>query len=287
MGVGKGMVVNMDLKKNKNKNVLVETFLGATRMFLSTVGLLIVFGIMLGAINTASESNMYAALGWGGVLVTGFIGTPIHELSHYLMCLLFRAKVTKVSFFRPFEAQKDGTLGYVSFIPKEGFFSKIGNFFIGFAPLIIGTILLVVLYRFLVPKAYKALKDEKEMILSGDNLNINVVFRIIRDVIKSIVKIPFEEGKATLVKYIIFMVLMFSISSHMVLSSADLRGAIMGMIVVFIIFLILSLILELAHFDYSKILIKTIIVICALFSMAVIFSLISLAISYIIYMVFG
>jgi hypothetical protein len=44
---------------------------------------------------------------------TGYIGVPIHELAHALVCLVFGMRITKISFFR--HNSETGAMGQVSF----------------------------------------------------------------------------------------------------------------------------------------------------------------------------
>lgn len=69
--------------------------------------------------------------------VTGAVGTPIHELAHAAMCLLFGLRITGMSLYRPHA--KDGSLGYVAFSFNPGKIRhQIGCIVQGIAPLIAG-----------------------------------------------------------------------------------------------------------------------------------------------------
>ena len=106
-------------------------------IYVSTLTVIILFGIMMimGCLMAQIEkwNNRYIqkAFGWGGIILTGCIGTILHELSHLIMCLIFRHKVKQVKLFRPIQSKKDGVLGYVnhSFNPSSTY-QKVGNFFI-------------------------------------------------------------------------------------------------------------------------------------------------------------
>ena len=94
---------------------------------------------------------MTVTFGWKSQLLTGWLGTPIHELSHAVMCLLFLHRIKDVALFRPNE--KTGTLGYVhhEFNPRN-LYHQIGNFFIGIAPVIGGCLVLYLIMPLLVLK---------------------------------------------------------------------------------------------------------------------------------------
>ncbi|MDV9567654.1 hypothetical protein RHI25_18695 [Clostridioides difficile] len=70
---------------------------------------------------TESLNNkfIFSSFGKIGIIVTGAIGTFVHELSHLIMCLIFMHKINSVKFFRPIESKNDGILGYVSHSYKK------------------------------------------------------------------------------------------------------------------------------------------------------------------------
>lgn len=77
--------------------------------------------------------------GWGGVLVTGWIGVPLHEVSHLISAKLFGHRIVDFRLFSP--DPSTGTLGYVRHGPtRPTFYQRAGNFFIGVAPLLGGVL---------------------------------------------------------------------------------------------------------------------------------------------------
>lgn len=70
-------------------------------------------------------------------LITGLIGTPVHELSHAIGCFVFGMRVTGIAFYRPDPAS--GTLGYVNFVYNPSRVThKIGLLCVGISPVIAG-----------------------------------------------------------------------------------------------------------------------------------------------------
>jgi len=63
-----------------------------------------------------------------------FIGIIVHEVSHYIMCILTHTKVTKTNII-PIRNKKDGLSGNIT-TAKSNFFQ---TFLISFAPLFVGT----------------------------------------------------------------------------------------------------------------------------------------------------
>ena len=76
---------------------------------LSFVGIVYLVGFIISILNRA----FYSLVGntRATVYATGFIGTPIHEISHALMCILFGHRIVEMKLFQI--DSDDGTLGYV------------------------------------------------------------------------------------------------------------------------------------------------------------------------------
>jgi hypothetical protein len=91
-------------------------------------------------------------LGWRAVLVTGWIGVPVHELSHLCAALIFRHRIVGWSLFDP--DPTSGTLGYVRHAyRRRSPWQLAGTFFIGIAPLLGGAAALALLGAWMVPPA--------------------------------------------------------------------------------------------------------------------------------------
>lgn len=84
---------------------------------------------------------MVRAVGWWGVpLTTGWIGVPIHELSHVLAAWSLGRKVDKVTWFAP--DAETGTLGAVQWQPGQGWIAWLAVTWVGIAPLFGGALCL-------------------------------------------------------------------------------------------------------------------------------------------------
>lgn len=71
------------------------------------------------------------------MLITGVVGTPLHELSHAITATAFGMKVKKVAFYRPDPASK--TLGFVSYSYNPlSTIHRFGRVAVGIAPLFAG-----------------------------------------------------------------------------------------------------------------------------------------------------
>lgn len=92
------------------------------------------------------QKTWCAVFGHKSIYLTGWIGTPIHEISHVLMCIIFGHKVEEVSLFKP--EPDSGVLGYVvhRYDPKS-FYQSVGCLFIGMAPLFGNIVLALTIYN--------------------------------------------------------------------------------------------------------------------------------------------
>jgi hypothetical protein len=89
-------------------------------------------------------------LGWRVVLVTGWLGVPVHELSHLVAALVFRHRIVGWSLFDP--DPTSGTLGYVRHAyRRRNPWQLAGSFFIGIAPLCGGAAVLALVLAWMVP----------------------------------------------------------------------------------------------------------------------------------------
>ena len=89
-------------------------------------------------------------LGWRSVLLTGWIGVPIHELGHLVAAHLFGHRIVAWKLFDP--DPTTGTLGYVRHAySKPSAWQVLGGFFIGIAPLVSGGAALLALASWMLP----------------------------------------------------------------------------------------------------------------------------------------
>jgi len=76
----------------------------------------------------------FGIAGWNGLLVTAWIGTPIHELSHYIAAKLSGHQIIELKLFKP--DSRTGSFGYVrhSYDSNNFYQAIIGNTIIAIAP---------------------------------------------------------------------------------------------------------------------------------------------------------
>lgn len=197
------------------------------------IGIIYIFGYLIFLINKAL---IKLGFNYKLYIYTGVVGTVIHEASHALMCLLFFHKITDIKLFSPSD---DGTLGYVSHsYNKKNIYQKIGNFFIGIAPILGGTaVIYLLLYLFMPDNCIIIINNNLnlyESIIIGDYKNILNYFL-------STIKTIFNDF--TDWKLYVFLILSSFICLHMNLSGADVKGSLIAIPYILIIVLIIDLFL--------------------------------------------
>ncbi len=192
-----------------------------------TVGVIVAFGLLI-ALCRRAFCKIVGENGTKILLITGVVGTPIHELSHALMCLIFGHKIEEIKLYQP--DSNDGTLGYVnhSFNPKN-LYHQIGNFFIGIAPILCGSGVLLLLMYLLVPSVYIEVTGELQFIglLSTDFFDISTYAGYL-DLFWGIISDIFDFTNSGNIAWWIFVVFSLMIASHMELSTADIKGGFKG-----------------------------------------------------------
>ncbi len=112
------------------KQILLSTIIQIGIVF----GLFFVLGFIHSIIYKLTIRYFSRVFGWTGIIVTGVIGTPIHEISHWLMAKIFRHQVHSVSLFSP--DRNSGKLGHVEHsYDRRSSYQSMGNFFIGSSPI--------------------------------------------------------------------------------------------------------------------------------------------------------
>ncbi len=186
-----------------------------------SIGLVIIAGILIGLINR----GVYHFLGESGrsiAIVTGIVGTPIHELGHAIMCIIFGHKITDISLFSP--DSTTGVLGYVNHsYNKKNLYHQIGNFFIGIGPIISCGIAMSLIMYLAVPSIYYS-------VISAINNNTYTLSGAVDAINQSLNLILFNSSNLKDFNWWIFIILNFSIALHMAISVPDIRCSAKGLL---------------------------------------------------------
>ncbi|WCN37444.1 hypothetical protein [Aneurinibacillus uraniidurans] len=248
------------------------------------VGVFIFIGFLLGYLEKYSNTYLVRALGRKGVLLTAWIGTPIHEIGHLIQCILWGHKVTKVKLLQL--NSPDGVLGYVEHqYNPASVYQQVGNFFIGLGPIFSGIASLIVGMYLLVPQSYATFKAQIHQHISIEKVDINVL-KTIGEAVIVISKSLFTLHNLTTPSFWLFIVLAISISSHIALSKADIQNSANGLVMIFALLVVFNIIAGFLHVNSYKMIVQLAeynAYVLAFSSIAVLFSLITLGFSYLLY----
>ena len=173
------------------------------------------------------------------VRASGIIGTPVHELSHALMCIIFGHRITKMKIYNFQKSSK--VLGYVEHsYRKTNLYNLSGNFFIGIAPIVVGGLAVTLLVALLTPWMYNAAMQGFNAVTSAGEAEF--FQRLLRE-IGSIFTSFFSFDNFGNWRWWLCMLLAFAISIHMEISRADINGGLKGLAVISVLLIALDLIL--------------------------------------------
>ncbi|MBP5185332.1 MAG: hypothetical protein J6113_09505 [Lachnospiraceae bacterium] len=234
----------MDSVRNGIWNVIIRFLLAV----ISTLGVFIVFGLILDQLEILIYSRMASKVGRDIILVTGVVGTPLHEASHWLGCKIFGFKVLEVSLFRPLTYKFDGILGYVLFLySNKGWWSKLGCFVVGMAPMIFGSLFMILIVWLVVPEVFKTTKHSIEASSKSKIPILPVWWAAFSGFWKGM----FSLRKWGILRGIITLYLIISIAMHMTVSTQDIKAATPGFGIVALIYLLYSLITAIIGTEYK------------------------------------
>lgn len=171
---------------------------------------------------------------------TGFIGTPIHELSHALLCLVFLHRIDEIKLFQFDDGS--GVLGYVNHsYNKRNVYQQMGNYFIGIAPILVGTLIVFFSTQLLLPDAFVRIGGQLSVLagISDGGISWNslsVVFQTLGVMIGTVF-----GAITTGWQWWLFILIVFCIALHMNLSGADIKGSLRGLPFVILILVVLNL----------------------------------------------
>lgn len=199
-------------------------FVGFTGDYLSSAfflfgivfGPFILFAFVIHLLEQTIQRVLAERFGWKSVMWTGWLGTPIHELSHVVMCHLFRHRVDEVALFEPDPAS--GRLGFVRHSWRKGnWFEELGTVFIGIAPLIGGSVALCLLLWLFYPLATESAFLPTE----NSSGSVNAIMSSVTAIFSQILNLD----NFLSLKFWVFVYLALCIASHMAPSKSDYQGA--------------------------------------------------------------
>lgn len=245
-----------------------------------TIGAIILFGFLISLCNRRFYAN-FGRYGRIVCYVTGAIGTPVHECSHALMCLIFAHKITDVKLFQIDD--DDGLLGYVLHsYNRRSLYQRIGNFFIGIAPILVISAILYGVAYLLMPSMIKTM---------GANADLNDAFNSFGGFFSNlgaILKAFFSAAKTW--QWWVFILLGSFLCLHMTLSKLDIQGALGGILFILLISLTLNVVLgviKLAWLErYTYYMVKLASILVSILLLSLLISILAVIFSYLVRIIF-
>ncbi len=212
----------------------------------------VIFALLIHFLERLIQTRLASRFGWKSVLWTGWLGTPIHELSHWVLCKLFRHKVLEMALFEP--DVRSGRLGFVRHSWNTGnWFEEVGNFFIGLAPLIGGSLALAGLLWFFYPDAVVNMISSSGIGSDVDSLErpsfVSMIFASVWSLLSDLI------SPAHLVswRFWLFTYLVLCVASHMAPSRSDYDGASRGVSMVILVVVICLSLISLLGFETDRV----------------------------------
>jgi hypothetical protein len=174
-------------------------------------------------IGTSTFRSMERAFGYRSIIyTTGWIGTPIHEISHLLAAYMFRFRVLE---FKPFSPDlESGLLGYVLFESKsDNRINKIGLFVIGIAPLFGGIAVILVLGLLLIPGLDVLIGKIVEASFQRNLVSAHAYLLLIGQASFEGVRLLLDPQNLSRWQFWVFLYLTSCVSSHLSPSKPDVQ----------------------------------------------------------------
>jgi hypothetical protein len=192
------------------------------------LGPLLLSSLLLHLVSWRVEKRSVQLIGIKGYLALfGWVGTPVHELGHALMCLLFRHRIEEMRLFRP--DPKTGTLGYVShtYNPRS-VYQQCGNLFIALGPMLLGGTLVALAAHFLCGVSLASLVAIHGPTHAPDSVSAAALawagqwWDTLAAALAGLTRV--SDWRTWL-----FLYLALAVGSHAGLSPADLRSGLLGL----------------------------------------------------------
>ena len=221
-------------------DLLFAFFIYIGQLCILTLGILIACGFTA----WLAEISFLKLIGNGSgtaVYVSSIIGTPVHELGHACMCLLFGHKITKMKLLLP-PNNSTGTLGFVEHsYSRKNLWAKLGNLFIGMGPIFSGLAVITLMLWLCFPDQWAAYINNTATLTQ-----ITGVEEISRGILSLLLSIPsaFDQNWW---RALIGIIVILSVSQHVTLSAADVKGSLSAFplyLLIVLIFAIVTTILQ-------------------------------------------
>jgi hypothetical protein len=168
-------------------------------------------------------NNVFRQFRWpaAGTYLFGWIGVPVHEFCHAFFCRVFFHEIKSIKWFDP--KGSGGAQGSVTHTYQPwNVYQRVGHFFIGLGPVLLGPALIAAAFFLCVPSARSLYPALTEGGVQGG---------------LSFFKAQMSAGTFRSAGFWIFVYIGFSIVSQIELSKEDLKQALTGVVPVTLVLL--------------------------------------------------
>ena len=223
--------------------MLVRILVNFIYQFLYLFGILMLVCFLVGLL----EKLFYRLCGRNAhkvCIALGFIGTPVHECGHALMCLLFGHKITEMVLFQP--SSENGVLGYVTHsYDRRNVYQVVGNFFIAIGPAILGTGILVLMMFLLQRPVFDDIMYMIGSLTADPSFTPEGMLLFYVDIVAGTFRALFAVDRLMDPLWWLYLLISLSIAIHMGLSDADIKNGIVGLLAGMGVLFVLNIILVL------------------------------------------
>lgn len=188
------------------------------QLFGLTLGVMVVCGLVAWA---ARKTFMYFVGDSAKIVLyaSSIVGTPVHEFGHALMCIPFAHRITDMKLLQ-FPKGRSRTLGYVEHsYNRKNPWAVFGDLFISFGPIFSGLGVMVLVLTLCFPSQWNAYLDSSRMMVES-----GASFQEMSSVAFTLLFSLFDRFQEDAVRSTIGMIIILSVSQHITLSLADLKG---------------------------------------------------------------
>jgi hypothetical protein len=201
-----------------------------------------IFGLLIHFISHLTFNSLGKAFGNAGIYIVAWLGTPIHELGHALFCIIFRHKIVRIEFFKP--DPQTGTLGYVNHQwNRSSPWQVLGNFFIGIGPMILGCLVLLGIFYWLVPdsaQAWESIRAGAGEIADGNTFGGYLT--VLKDSLLTLTRLLFTVDNIAGWQFWVFCYLSICVAANIRLSLSDIKGSLSGFGCIVILIILVNVI---------------------------------------------
>lgn len=223
------------------ENAVTEYLLYTLHLFALTLGTILICGLSVHLC-----AKLFAALLGGSSRrvfdVTAVIGTPVHELGHALMCLLFGHRIQAIQLWSP--GASDGVYGYVEHsYNRKNPWAVLGNLFIAVGPIFSGLGVIVLMLWICFPVQWAEYLAVSRTVLHAESLHEAAI-----GIVSLIASIP-KAFLTDWLKSLLGLLVILPVSLHISLSWQDIKSAASGLPIYLLFVAFFGLLSRLIHWD--------------------------------------